>query len=114
MTPFHFTTTTGTPALTAINGGQPVGFSGAGASNAESATIYLKLWWQKNKTTVPVIGTTSPDLTIQIPSTGLVPFTLIRSLNAGGSCYYAVTANAADTDDTALTSGGDVITLFLE
>jgi hypothetical protein len=34
-------------------------------------------------------------------------------LQGGGPLYYAVTKNAADADDTALSTGGDVVTLFL-
>lgn len=112
MTPLHFTTTNGTPALNLINGGQPVGFMGGSSSNAEAANFFIKLWWQKDKTAIPVIGTTAPDLTIQVPSAGLPPFTVLQSLNAGGACWYAATLLAADADTTAL-AGGDVVTLFL-
>lgn len=113
MRPLHFTTVTGTAVLTPINGGQPVGLLGGCASSVESTTIYLKLWWQHDNAAIPVIGTTPPDVTIQIPTTGLVPFTFNYSLQGGGACWYSATLLAADSDTTSVGAGGDVITLFL-
>jgi hypothetical protein len=109
---YKFTTGTGTPALLSLG---VVGFIGACASNLETTTtIFLKLWWQHDTTTIPVIGTTAPDVTIPIAQTGLAPFALPLSLNMGGGpAWAAVTKLGADTDTTALSTGGEVITLFL-
>jgi hypothetical protein len=116
MIPVHFTTGTSTPALTLLNGGKNCGVMGAVSNNVEtSTTIYLKFWWQKNLANPPTIGTTAPDLTIPITSAvGLVPFSFYRPVNPGGPCWYAVTKNGGDTDDTALSTGGEVVTIFIE
>ena len=110
MQAYKFTTTTATPAL--IGPLPATDFLGATASSAEAATFYLKLWWTHDSGG-PIIGTTAPDATFPIPSTGLLPFEFNHPLQEGGMLYCAVTKNAADTDDTALTTGGDVVTLFL-
>jgi hypothetical protein len=109
---YKFITGTGTPALLPLG---VVGFIGACASNLETTTvIFLKLWWQHDTATIPVIGTTAPDITIPIPSAGLPPFALPLSLNMGGGpVFAAVTKLGADTDTTALSTGGEVVTLFL-
>lgn len=101
---------TGAPVAALANGTQFWGFT---ASNAEGATIFLKLWWQGNTNTAPVVGTTAATVTLAIPSAGQPIATSIEPIIQQGPLYYAVTKNAADTDTTALSTGGDVITLFL-
>jgi hypothetical protein len=114
MFPVHFLTGTGTPALTLLKGGQDVSFYGGSATNNEtSTTIYLKLWWQGNTNVAPIIGTTAPTLTIAIPAAGWYA-TSTYPLIMSGPCYYAVTKLQADTDDTALSTGGEAVTLFIE
>ena len=113
MRPYQFTTGTATPALTKIQ--DAVAFLGYCATNAEAATIFLKLWWAHNSgTELPVIGTTVPDVVIPIPSAGQPPIEFTHPLQGGGPLWVAVTKNAIYSDDTALTTGGDIITLFLD
>lgn len=114
MRAFKIITGTGTPALTKL--GDAVSLQGVCASNAEtSTTIYLKLWWQTpGNTTLPIIGTTAPSVTIPIPSTGQPLVVWNQPLNMGGPAWMAVTKLAADTDTTALATGGEVVTLFLD
>ena len=110
----HFLTGTSTPALTLLKGGQNVDFFGCAATNNETSTvIYLKLWWQGNSNVAPIIGTTAPTLTIPIPTNGqyfVHPVPIIMP----GPCWYAVTKLQADTDDTALSTAGEAVTLFIE
>ena len=114
MRPYNFTTVTGAPALTQIHG-EAVAFLGLIATNAESATFYLKLFWGRNKgVEIPVLGTTVPDITIAIPSAGLPPEVFNYPLQGGGPCWVAATLNAIYTDTTALSTGGDIVTLFLD
>jgi hypothetical protein len=114
MIPYKFTTGTGTPALTLIGGGVGQSLLGVAATSAEAAAYFIKLWWQgvSPLQTIPVIGTTPPSVTISVGTTGVFQ-EFNHPLQGGGPLYYAVTKNAADTDDTALTTGGDVVTLFL-
>lgn len=114
MFPVHFLTGTSAPTLTGLKGGQNVDFYGVAATNNEtSTTIYLKLWWQGNTNNAPILGTTAPTLTIAIPAAGTY-FVSTYPLVVAGPCYYAVTKLQADTDQTALSTGGEAITLFIE
>lgn len=110
----HFLTTTSAPALTIAKGGQSTTFWGCAATNNEtSTTIYLKIWFQGNTNVAPIIGTTAPTITIAIPAAGtyfVQPIPVVMP----GPLYYAVTKLQADTDATALSTGGEAITLFLE
>ena len=113
-----FTVLTGTPVLTQL-GAPQVDLYGALASNtASGAEYFLKLWWQGNSLSTPVIGTTTPSLTIPVGynpiTTAGIEVSWMRPLNMGGPCWYAVTLNAAPNDDTAIATGGDVVTLLLE
>lgn len=110
-----FATGTGTPAAALVPGGYSQ-LLGIAASSAEAATYYVKLYWQGNagSNTAPAVGTTIPSLTIPIPTTGQSLIALTQAVNNGGPLWYWVTKNAADTDNTALVTGGDVVNLILE
>lgn len=112
MVPIHFTTGTGTPVWT-----QCGNFSELwGAVGTSAEAFFLKLYWQGNTNTVPVVGVTVPNITILFPSspTSVPEFTPAKPLQGLGPMFYTVTKNAPDTDATALSTGGDVITLFVE
>ena len=108
----RYVTGTGTPALQTLKGGQNADLWGFVATYAEAATYFVKFWWTGNKA-IPVIGTTVPDLTVPVSSSS-PPFILMRPIIMGGPVYFAVTLNAVGTDDTALGTGGDVISILLE
>lgn len=112
MIPIHFTTGTSAPVLTLM--GSFTEFYGAVGTNAEA--YYIKIYWQGNTNTPIVIGTTVPNITIPVPAspTSITGFCLSRAVILQGPMYYTVTKSAADTDATALSTGGDVITLFVE
>lgn len=118
------TTGTGTPVATLLQSAST--FYGVYATNAEAAAYFIKLWWSGTGTapptipggaqpapTLPVAGTTVPSLTIAIPTSGLIPACELP-LNLGGQLWYWITKNAADSDDTALTTGGDVVTFVYD
>jgi len=111
---FQAPTTNATPTLTKL--GEAVDFWGFAATNtASGAGFYLKLWWQsKAASSIPVIGTTPPNFTAGVTNSAGTTLSLGRPMNPGGPCWYSVTLNSAQTDDTALGAGGDIITLFLE
>lgn len=121
----HFTTTTSAPAAVLLPSAST--FLGIAATSAEAAAYYVKLWWEgtgtapptvpggaQPATSGPTVGTTVPNITIQVPTTGLLLTTLAEPLNNGGRIWYWVTKNAADSDNTALVTGGDVITLIYD
>ena len=110
----HFLTGTSAPAPTLLKGGEPISFYGLSATNNETTTvIYLKIFNTGNTNTVPVLGTSTPALTIAIPANGIY-FSQPWPLALAGASYYAVTKLQADTDATALSTGGEAVTLFLE
>jgi hypothetical protein len=114
MVPIHFTTGTGTPVWT--QAGSFTGLYAITATNAEAATYYIKFFWAgttPNKSLPPVVGVTVPNLTVPINTTGNGP-TYVRGIVQNGPLWYTVTKNAGDTDATALSTGGDVITLLVE
>jgi len=114
MFPYTFVSTTTTPALVQLKGGQNCDFWGLIATSMEAAgAMFVKLWWGGNTTATPVLGTTLPDLTISVPTTGLVQ-PLDWALVHSGPLWFAVTKNNVGTDATALVTGGGVITFFLE
>jgi hypothetical protein len=120
---YHFTTTTGAVTANLVAGGAASNWYGVIATSAEAATYYLKLYWEgtgtaapsiggvQPTTTLPVPGTNKPHLTIPVPTTGLSS-RAADAINMGGRMWYWVTANAADTDTTVLTAGGDVISII--
>lgn len=112
MVTIHFTTGTGTPVWTQC--GNFSEFWGAVGTSAEA--FFLKLYWQGNTNTVPAVGVTVPNITILFPaSPSAVPQCLLeKGLQGLGPMYYTVTKLAPDTDATALSTGGDVITLLVE
>lgn len=111
MVPIHFTAGTGAPTATQM--GNWTEFWGATGTSAEA--YFLKIWWQGNTNTVPVVGTTAPNITIAFPSSPVAILATVFAVPVilQGPMYYAVTKNAGDTDATALSTGGDVITLFV-
>ena len=112
MVPIHFTTGTSTPVWT--QAGNFGSFYGAVGTNAE--TFFLKIYWQSATNTAPVAGTTVPNITIEFPAspTSVPQLVFERPLVQTGPMFYLVTKNAGDTDATALSTGGDVITLLVE
>lgn len=109
----HATTGTGAPALSLIAGGRSCELYGVISTYAESSTFYIKFWYQGNTNVTPIIGTTAPSLTVPISSGApgyLTPLPLVQQ----GPLYWAATANASDTDATALGAGGDVVNIFID
>lgn len=98
---------------------------GVAATNALSTAIYyIKFYWEgtgtappnytgnQPATTLPVAGTTTPTMTIAVPTTGgLFSRSDDRIIN-GGRIWYWITLNPGPADATALGTGGDQVTFF--
>lgn len=121
----HFTIGTTAPAAQLLPSAST--FLGIAATSAEAAAYFVKLWWEgtgtapptsaggaQPATTGPVVGTTVPNITIQVPTTGLLTTLLGVPLNDGGRIWFWVTKLAADSDTTALVTGGDILTLIYD
>jgi hypothetical protein len=121
----HFTTTTAAPAAALLSGASV--FLGVAAASGEAAAFFIKLWWEgtgtlppttpgglQPATNAPVAGTTVPHMTIQVPTTGLLLTALAEPINNGGRIWFWITSLKADSDTTALPTGGDVITFIYD
>jgi hypothetical protein len=114
MFPYTFVTSTSAVALTQLKGGQSCDFWGLCATSMEAAgAMFVKLWWGGNSNATPVLGTTLPTLTISIPTTGILA-PMDWPIVYPGPLWVAVTKNNVGTDTTVLSTGGGVVTLFLE
>jgi hypothetical protein len=92
---------------------QPYGanLKGALIINTNAAIRYVKLY---DTTDAPVVGTTVPALTIQIPLSGQLALTWSDGVNFGHSMWMATTVNAVDSDATAVGAGDLITQLFIE
>lgn len=88
--------------------------------NTTAAAIYLKVYWYTPTAAnpAPTVGTTVPDLTIQIPALGTTTGNENRDWASGlqkaGQLWIAVTTLPADNDATAVGAGAGLITLGYE
>jgi hypothetical protein len=76
--------------------------------NAASTARYLKLY---DKSSAPTVGTDTPRKTIYLPASSA--FALDMDDYFGQGIAYAITANAADSDTTA-GSSGDIVSLNID
>jgi hypothetical protein len=85
-------------------------FWGLACTYAESATFYIQLWWQGNTNSPPILGTTTPWLTIPITSAGTFTKNDLAFIQQG-PLYWAATAAAVPS--TVALTGGEVVTFFV-
>lgn len=107
----HYTTSTATPVGIPIPGMSDL--LALSVASTEAAAWFVKFYWSRSTNAAPTVGTTHPDLTVQIPTTGLVYFPSFP-LNNGGLVYWWASAAAGDLDATVLTAGGDIITITFD
>jgi hypothetical protein len=111
--PYHYSTATGAPAVTAIKSGQSADISAVSATNNQTAPYFIHLAWQGNSNTAPVAGTATVGLTISVPVGG-TNVVFYDQVQQAGPLYYWVSAKPADTDTTALSTAGDVFTFVVD
>lgn len=116
---YHFTTTASTN-LQMVRAGQSGNFKGYCATNASTAAPqFLKLYWYTPTAAapLPLVGTAIPGLTISLPFGTVAGQGQAQSwpdgITGNGQLWAAVTAGAADSDNTNATAGS-VITLLVE
>ena len=72
-------------------------------SNTNGGVRYFKLY---NLPTTPIVGTTVPVITNAIPANGSIVFEFgMLGVRLGTGISFAITANAVDTDATAIAAG---------
>lgn len=86
--------------------------------NTNAAIRYIKFYSAKADGTVPIVGTTVPFLTVQLPlSSGTTLDTVVpdwQSLSSSGPLWFATTTGVAFSDTAAVGAGDLYIHLFLE
>ena len=124
---FKVTTTTAAVSAQLVAGGAASIFYGVVATGAgNNATYYLKLYWEGTgtaaptasnpvqTTTTPTAGTTVPQMTIQIPTAGVLPSSTVEPVNNGGRLWYWITTSLADNAAAVLATGGDSVSIIFD
>lgn len=100
--------------LTKLKDG-PANLKGIACLNTTAAAIFLKFYWSA---VVPTVGTTVPDITIELPALGTTTGNVLQSwpdgITKAGELYLAVTNLAADSDATVVTAGAGLISVLYE
>jgi hypothetical protein len=81
--------------------------------NTNAAARFVKLY---DSTDTPVVGTTVPALTIEIPASSQIDLVMPAQggVNFSHSMWMATTVNAVDSDATAVGAGDLITQLFVE
>lgn len=113
-------TTTNTTNLTKVSDRTNAALKGWIALNTTAAAIFLKFYWYiptaANPT--PTVGTTVPDITVELPALGTTTGNEKQSFPEGiekaGLLFLAVTNLAADSDATVVAAGSGIISVLYE
>lgn len=109
-----------TTNLTQVKDGAPGVLRSVDAVNTTAAAVFIKFYWYVPTASAqtPTVGTTVPDLTLEIPALGTTTGNLNRDWASGlaksGLLFLAVTNLVADNDSTAVAAGSAVITVGYE
>lgn len=113
-------TTANTTNLTKVKDAAPATFKGLAALNTTAAAIFLKFYWYlpTAAAATPTVGTTIPDITIELPALGTTTGNVLQSwpdgIQKAGQLFLAVTNLAADSDATVVAAGSGIISVFYE
>jgi hypothetical protein len=105
--------------LTLVKDG-PANVKGLIGVNTAAYAIFVKLYWYipTAAAPAPTVGTTIPDVTIEVGALGTATGGIQESWPDGftksGQLYLAVTKLAADNDATAVVAGDGILTLLYE
>jgi len=99
---------------------QPANLKGISCLNTSAAAIFLKFYWYipTPSAPTPTVGTTVPDMTIELPALGTTTGNVIQSwpdgISKAGLLFLAVTNLAADSDATVVAAGAGLISVLYE
>lgn len=85
--------------------------TGALIINTNAAARYVKLY---DSTDTPVVGTTVPALTIEVPASSQLALSWPDGVSFGHTMWMATTDNVADSDATEVGAGDLITQLFVE
>jgi hypothetical protein len=113
-------TTANTTNLTKVKDNVPASLKGIAATNTTAAAIFLKFYWYLPTAAAPLptVGTTVPDMTIELPALGTTTGSILQSwpdgIQKAGQLFFAVTNLAADSDATVVAAGAGIISVIYE
>lgn len=81
---------------------------GYSLTNAANAARYVKFY---DLGSAPVIGTTAPKRTVEVPANGHVAVSFTRGILFSRGLWASVTVNAADSDNTAAGANDVLVTV---
>lgn len=108
-----------TTNLTKLKDGQ-ASLKGIAGVNTTAAAVFLKFYWfqQTAAAAAPTVGTTVPDITIEIPALGTTTGNVLQSwpdgLSKAGELFLAVTNLVGDADATVVAAGSAILSVFYE
>lgn len=112
--------TAGSTNLTKVSDGPSV-VKGLAAVNTAAYAIFIKLYWfaPTASAAAPTVGTTAPQVTIELPALGTTTGGVQQSwpdgfVGGNGNLFMAVTKLAADSDTTAVLAGDGLISLLVD
>ncbi len=112
--------TAATTNLTKVRDG-PATVKGIIAVNTAAYAIFVKLYWYAPTATAPAptVGTTAPNVTIEIPALATSGGGIERSFTEGftagnGNLWMAVTKLPAESDATVVVAGDGLISLLVD
>lgn len=111
--------TTGSTNLNKVKDGNAK-VNGWVMQNRAAYAIFVKLFWYRPVTDAetPTVGTTLPDLVIEIPALATSGGSAVADFSQGimknGDLFIAVTKLSADSDTTAVLAADGLISLLIE
>lgn len=112
--------TAATTNLTKVRDG-PATVKGIIAVNTAAYAIFVKLYWYTptSANPTPTVGTTAPNVTIELPALGTTTGGVMQSFTEGfnggnGQLWMAVTKLATEADATVVVAGDGLISLLVD
>lgn len=118
-------TAAGSTNLTPVGPTERVTITGYEIYNAAAAARFVKLYFGNalyggggsgfsGNGDKPTVGTDVPLLTIGLAATSRAAQSYTSPLCHQGTCFVATTVNAPDSDNTAVTAGDLIVSIFYE
>lgn len=98
----------------------PANLKGIAAVCTAAYAIFVKFYWYTPTAAAPAptVGTTVPDMTIEVPALGTTTGGVLQSwpdgISKAGLLFMAVTKLATDADTTVVVAGDGLISVIYE
>lgn len=94
----------------------PANLKGYALINTSGAAIFVKFYWYTPTASnpTPTVGSTVPDITIQIPTVAGLTESWPDGISKAGLLFMAVTLLGTDADATAVAAGAGILSVLYE